>query len=119
MSFLIMVIRWLARITGLMLGLMVVITYLSEGIPTAAQIVKPEGWVFIAMAVMVAGAIGAWWKELIGALLMIVGFIGLWIVQQHFPGSWFGVFPLAGLLHLIAWSLGRSHFASETASSSY
>jgi hypothetical protein len=114
-----MVIRWLARITGIMLGLMVVAFAMEKGIPSVSQLRNPESWRFIAMVVMLLGAILAWRREALGGLLMIVGFIALWAIDRHFPGIWFGVFPLAGLLHLLAWAMDRDAHSSDTSYSSY
>ena len=99
------VIRRIARILGLLLILLtlsfVIVELIFEHSPTS----EPTPIVMIIMGVFILGGLGLAWKwELIGALISLVGFIGVCILNpdaMRMPMVY--LFPLTAILFLICW----------------
>lgn len=54
---------------------------------------------------MVGGVVAAWFSDLIGGVILVLGFAAFWIACGVFPGIYLAIFPFAGLLHLLTWML--------------
>jgi hypothetical protein len=98
-------IRWTARALSAAMVAMVVIIAVGEGLPQLSELNFTDQLLFVTIFVMIAGAALAWWKDMIGGAVIVLGFAAFWIINSHFPGDFFFVFGLAGLLHLLAWLL--------------
>ena len=103
-------IRWFARIVGSILVLLVLAIAIGEMIteppPRATGKITPRDIpLFIGLILMVAGIIVAWFKEGIGGLLTVGGFIIFLVAHFIFYGNIPGVpifiiFLITGLLFI-------------------
>jgi hypothetical protein len=117
-------IRWFARI----LGSLVLLIVLSIAIGEAFFMEPPPGAtgkltnrdipLMGALVIMLVGIVVAWFREGIGGLLMIGGFIPFLVEElkseRGFNAWFFIIFPIIGLLHLFCWWQSR-RFKSKKA----
>ena len=109
------VIRRIARISGLILILLtlsfaiVYIFFSEEYNPNSEP--EPTPIAMILAGVFILGGLGLAWKwELIGALISLLGFIGVGILNPDaLTKPMMYLFPLTAILFLICWSLSKSH----------
>ena len=109
------VIRWIARILGLLLILLTLFFAIAESITEQNPTAEPTPIVMILAGVFMLGGLGLSWKwELIGALISLVGFIGIGILNpdmMKMPMMY--LFPLTAILFLICWWLSKSQSTRE------
>jgi len=99
------IIRWIARILGLLMILLTLIFAIGEALtepqPNSEQTpVLNYLWGFL----MLGGLALAWKWELMGALISLIGFIGIGIVNPDAllkPGMYF--FAIPAILFLYCW----------------
>ena len=109
------VIRRIARILGLfliLLTLVFVIVYsMEERSPTA----EPTQIIMILAGIMILGGLGLAWKwELIGAMISLVGFIGVGVLNPDaMTKPMMYLFPITAILFLICWRLSKLHLTKE------
>jgi uncharacterized membrane protein YkvI len=116
------VIRWIARILGALLVLFVLLSAIGGIIDpppqTTGNVTKQDIPLMIGMISMVVGIIVAWFREPIGGLLIIGGFIFFVIVElitsQNFDAWFLVIFPIVGLLHLFSWRQSRKLSSKES-----
>ena len=102
------IIRWTARITGVISTLILSLFVLGEPFPVR-KITGTEwlGLMLFPVGVVIGFAI-AWWREGLGGSITIGSLLAFYVVftlLMHEPlsdGVWFLVFALPGLLFLIA-----------------
>ena len=98
------ILRWIARITGVLLLILIVIFIIGEGFPNPMTLNQQEFLVFIAVLMMEIGTILAFKWELPGSLLIIGGYIFFVIVDKDvLPGPVFPIFFLVGILYLFCY----------------
>jgi hypothetical protein len=88
---------------------------IGEGLPNLREFTRGEIVDSIAFAAMIAGLLAGWWRELVGAVLILGGFTAFMAVEYVSSGdvglSWiFMLFPVAGALYLAYWWLTRNRF---------
>ena len=116
------IIRWIARILGALLVLFVLLSAVGGIIDPPPQatgnLTKQDIPLMIGMISMVVGIIVAWFREPIGGLLIIGGFILFMVVElitsQNFEAWFLVIFPIVGLLHLFSWWLSRKSSSKES-----
>ena len=99
------IIRWISRLLGLFVIVMVIVFAIREGLTDPSRLTAAEQGMFIGTIMMFLGALAAWKWQVIGPMCIFVGFGVLWFAGNRYPGNYFDLFPLAGCLHLIAWLL--------------
>ena len=103
------VIRWIARILGLLLILLTLFFAIAQSITEHNPTSEPTPIVMILVGVLMLGGLGLAWKwELIGALISLVGFFGVGILNPNgllMPMMY--LFPLTAILFLICWWLSK------------
>jgi hypothetical protein len=105
------VIRRTARILGILLILLtltfIIVEIMTEGNPNS----EPIPIVMIMSGVFILGGLGLAWKwELVGALISLVGFVGVGILNSDamaMPMMY--LFSIIAILFLICWWLSKSH----------
>lgn len=113
------VIRRIARILGLILILLtlsfaiVYIFFPEQQNPNAEP--NPTPIAMILAGVFILGGLGLAWKwELIGALISLIGFIGVGILNPDvMTKPMMYLFPLTAILFLICWWLSKSQSTKE------
>jgi len=108
-------IRWVPRVVGPLLFVMLIVFAVGEGIPThlkQSPVVQIE---MMAMFIMWCGLLIAWKSELIGGVLVLAGYTCFcWIEWQapsiKFP---FGLFLFVGLMYILSWWI-RKRQTSDT-----
>lgn len=107
------IIRWFARIAGSLLVLFVLLMFLGYAIEPqgTGKITLTEIPLFIGMIAMLLGIIVAWFREVIGAVLIFGGFL-VFLAQELISNKSFDVwilviFPAIGLLFLLCWWQSR------------
>jgi hypothetical protein len=71
---LVKMVRWIARLGGSLLLLLVVVIALGEGLPNFLKLTPPELVLQVALLGMMLGIITAWKWEGIGGSLVLAGF---------------------------------------------
>lgn len=98
------VLRWAARITGLLLVGLVITFAVGEGPPNVFRQPLPVTVEFIGMGLMLAGFLIGWRWEAMGGATSIAGFAIFaateLIVNRHLPGFAICLFVVPGLLFL-------------------
>ena len=109
------VIRWIARIIGLLLIVLTLAFAIPQLMSDPKPTAEPVPIVMILSGVFMLGGLGLSWKwELIGALISLVGFIGVGILNpdvMKMPMMY--LFPLTAILFLICWWLSKSQSTKE------
>jgi peptidoglycan/LPS O-acetylase OafA/YrhL len=109
-------IRWFARILGAFLVLFVLLSAIGGIIDPPPQAVSKittrDMPLMIGMAIMLLGIIIAWFREGIGGLLVVGGFIFFVVVElitdKNFDAWFLLVFLAVGLLHLFCWRQSKN-----------
>ena len=108
-------IRWFARILGSIILLLVLLMVIGEVLlmepPPGSTGKLGEGDIpfMTGMIVMLVGIVVAWFREGLGGLLMIGGFIPFLVdeLKSGFNAWFLVIFPIIGLLHLFCWWQSR------------
>jgi hypothetical protein len=104
--------RSIARMVSAMIIIFVAMVVIGEGKPDFRAFSQAEIFSTIMFVVMIAGLVLGWWRELVGAILILGGFFAFmtseYIASKDAGMSWiFMLFPLAGVLFLIYWWFTR------------
>ncbi len=104
------IVRWVARIAGSLLVLMVIFFVIGEGPPNPLKMSAIEAVALLALLVMVVGLVLAWWREGLGGGLTVGGFVAFWLLDllsshRFWPHGAFPEFLIVGLLYLFYWRL--------------
>lgn len=84
--------RWIARISGLLLTLLVLVIYIGEGPPPLRILLHP---IQIGIWLVVAGLLAGWKYEGWGGLIALSGAATMFIYERIAWHHWLGgVFPL-------------------------
>ena len=101
-------VRWIARIAGSLLVLFVLVSFIGNVLEPlgTGKITTQDIPLMIGFISMVMGIIVAWFREGIGGLLTVGGFVFFYaahlIIHKNLPGGLFFVFFLiVGLLFLL------------------
>lgn len=112
---LLLVLRWLARITGLILAGLVLLFVVGEGPPNPVRQPFSVQLEFLAMFLMLAGFLLGWRWEAAGGIMVVVGFAIFFatemVVNGRPPGRAIPLFAIPGVLFLATAgvaALGRS-----------
>lgn len=104
------VLRWSARVTGVLLVGMVLMFLVGEGLPDLFRQPPRVQLEFAALFMMAAGFLTGWQWERVGGLLAIVGFAAFSAVELTFhgklPGGVFPLFVAPGVLYLLSYVAG-------------
>lgn len=100
----------IAHLIGCVLGTALLVLYFTFAVGAGPP---PLSLGSAALSIMLAGFIIAWWDDVLGGVLSLVGIGGFYAwnfaTVGAFPGGW--VFPLCflpGVLQIVAWLLRRS-----------
>ena len=98
-------IRWIPRVVGTLLFVMLIVFAVGEGLPNPMKqplVVRIE---LLAMFIMWLGLLIAWKWELIGGVLVLLGYTCFCAVEWQAPNIQFpfGLFLLVSLLYLVSW----------------
>mgnify|MGYP001049214248 FL=1 len=109
---LIYLVRSFARVISVALLLFIAMVAIGEGFPNPMELSGRESLLTVFFVAMVAGLIVGWWRELAGGLLVLGGFAAFMLVELIATGdagmNWiFALFPVAGMLYILFWRLGR------------
>lgn len=95
--------RWAGRILDVLLVVLFIVFAVGEGLPSASQIVSLEKLGFVAVGIMLVGAVAAWRWDGLGGLLMLIGYGIFAFLNGKLVVGLFTLFVLAGVLHLYVW----------------
>ncbi len=103
------VIRWIARILGLLLILLTLFFAIAESITSTNPNAEQTPIAMLLAGFFILGGLGLAWKwELIGALISLLGFIGIGVLNPDaMTKPMMYLFPLIAILFLICWSLSK------------
>ena len=98
-------IRWIPRVVGTLLFVMLIVFAIGEGIPNPMKqslVVRIE---MLAMFIMCLGLLIAWKSELIGGMFVLLGYTVFYGVEWQTPSIKFpfGLFLFVGLLYVLSW----------------
>ena len=101
------IVSWSARVTSLILFVLVVVIVIGEGgLPNIFRQPRPVQVEFLAMALMLVGLVIGWVREGLGGLLVLLGLAAFNIVELAVNGRpALGAFPLfavPGVLFLLS-----------------
>ena len=104
------IVRWLARLSSGFLFLLIIAFIFGDGLPDAGKFSFTELLMYVCFLVLLTGLITGWFRELLGSIIIIFGFLGFWIVNIIFNGVfWLGwlflIFPLSACLFFLNWKL--------------
>jgi uncharacterized membrane protein YkvI len=110
-------VRWFSRILGSLILLLVLFMAIGEALfmepppGSSGKLKESDIPLMTGMIVMLVGIVVAWFREEIGGLLMIGGFIPFLVDElksERGFNAWFLViFPIIGFLHLFCWWQSR------------
>ena len=108
------IIRWTARITGVISTLILSLFVFGEPFPVAKiTAVQWLGLLLFPFGVVIGFAV-AWWREALGGLITLGSLLAIYMVfvfvmnENLTKGGWFLVFAFPGLLFLLSALLCRS-----------
>lgn len=99
---------WSARVLSVLTILMFLVFGIGEGIssPPAKGLTREELALMLALGVMIAGLVIAFWRELIGSAVVVAGYALFTVVDRDFNlDNPFIVFPVIAILYGISWML--------------
>jgi hypothetical protein len=103
--------RWSARLTGLLLVGMVLLFMIGDGPPNVSRQPASVQIEFLGMGLMVVGFIAGWRWEPLGGLLAVIGFAVFLVtelaVNHRPPGGAISLFVVPGVLYLMSWGVGK------------
>ena len=116
-------VRWFARILGSLILLLVLFIAIGEGFfmepppGSSGKLKQSDIPLMTGIIVMLVGIVVAWFREGIGGLLMIGGFIPFLVdelkSEKGFNAWFLVIFPIIGLLHLFCWWQSRRPKSKE------
>ena len=96
--------RWLARVVGTLLLLVIAQIAVGEGVPNPFHGSLAENLLTLAFVAMIVGQIVAWKWEGIGGGLIVGSYVLFVVVNHGIPFNIvFGPWLLTGLLYLFCW----------------
>ncbi len=109
LSPLLLTVRWIARISSILIIAVFLLMFFGEGFDPAK--VKPIEWILLLFGPFgfMFGMILGWWKEGLGGAITILCFFGAMLVGDY-SGSgaaYMAVCAAPGFLFLIAWLLSK------------
>ena len=110
------VLRWIPRVLGAFLFVMLVLFAVGEGIPNPMKQSLAVRVEMLAMFTMGLGLIVAWKSELIGGMLVLTGYTSFCVIEWQAPNIRFpfGLFLFTGLLYVLSWwSKNRQQSGTE------
>jgi hypothetical protein len=104
--------RSIARTFSAVILILVAMVVIGQGKPDFESFSQGEIFSTIMFGLMLAGLILGWWRELLGAVLILGGFAAFMVSEYVTSGdagiSWiFMMFPISGILFLLYWWLTR------------
>jgi hypothetical protein len=102
--------RWAARALGTFLLLLVLVFTIGEGPPTLSSVRSAsfnEALAMLAFLLMLTGLALLWKREGPGGALTLAGFLVFLAISGFRVGPVFLLFPVAGVLGVLAWWSGR------------
>jgi len=102
------IIRWIARVTGAALLLIIAAFAIGEGFPNPAALPLNEFLMFVVLTFMEIGVVIAFKWELPGGLMIITGYLVFAFIEKKLlAGPVFPVFFIVGILFLLCWWLEK------------
>ncbi len=102
-------VRWLARVSGLALFILITVFMMGEGIPDLTRQPPSVQTEFFAMGLMLAGFALGWRWEVVGGGVALGGFLIFcvteWVVNGRLPGGANPLLCIPGILLLASWGL--------------
>ena len=99
--------RWLARLAATALTALFLTFLVREGVGDLRELTDQEIGEFGAVLVMVVGTVLAWRRDLVGAALMVAGYLVFAWLEGGWPPFPFAVYPVAAGLLLVSAVLRR------------
>jgi hypothetical protein len=97
-----LLLRWAARVIGGLIVLLIVALAIGEGMPNPIHQPALVNVSFLALLIMSAGQVVAWWREGLGGLLVLLGFAGFAIANHGIRMNVvFAPMLLSGMAYLI------------------
>lgn len=94
------IILWLSRILGLSLIIVLIVFAFGEDVPGIKELSSKEILIFIAILIMIAGVILGFWKDLIGSIVILTGYVFFSILEgKILAGPVFPQFLIVALLY--------------------
>jgi hypothetical protein len=105
-------VRSIARVFSFGLLILIVMLIVGAGLPDVRAFSRGEIVSSLMFVVMISGLIIGWWRELVGAILILGGFFAFMASEYAVSGDMgmsriFMLFPLSGALFLVYWLLTR------------
>jgi hypothetical protein len=102
----------IARMVSVALLILIAMVVIGEGLPDVREFSTGEQVSSVMFVAMLVGLVVGWWRELPGAVLILVGFVTFVASEYVSSGdagmNWiFMLFPVAGMLFLAYWWLTR------------
>ena len=105
-------VRSIARMVSAASLIFLAMIVISAGKPDFRALPRGEMLSVITLAIIVAGLVLGWWRELVGAILILGGFFAF-LTSLYFTSGEAGMspifmlFPFAGALFFLYWLLAR------------
>ena len=98
-------IHWISRIVGTLLFVLLIVFAIGEGVPNPMKQSLAVRIEMLAMFIMWGGLLIAWKSELIGGMLVLLGYTCFCGVEWQAPSIKFpfGLFLFVGLLYIFSW----------------
>ncbi len=102
----VLALRWIARISGAGLVLLIGTFVFAEGVPDVTKFSTTESILMGALVMMCLGLLLAYKFEAVGGLMLLAGYTTFVVGNSRI--NWFlTIFPLIGCLYLYVWSQSR------------
>ena len=119
MRYLLITIRWTARIVGTAILALVVAIAIGEGLPNPVGQSLDVNLLSVAMLTMMVGLIVAWKWEGVGGLLILSGWAFFAVVNHGVRFNVvFGPLLVTGIMYVVCWWASRSPTLPRTGSAS-
>ena len=108
----VLILRWLARIWSVACLAVVILFVVGEGLDPLGLTLREFGLFLCFPLAVCGGMIAAWWREFVGGIVTVAGFVGFYVVHLiasgGFPrGPWFALLAAPGFLFLALGLLER------------
>jgi hypothetical protein len=103
------ILRWTARVIGALIVLLIAALAVGEGVPNPLHQPTVVNFSFVALLVMLAGQVTAWWREGMGGALVLGGMAAFAVANHGVKiNVIFAPMLLTGVLYLFCgWSARR------------